>query len=211
MFGSGASLRDISDDEWQRISEFDTVAFSHFHRQRWVRVDYHLIVEVASAEDTAASIRSNPLYADTIFGMAKGWIAEAPNELIARRLLAPSARIFRWRRIARGRIAPASPRLSDGLVHGAGSIQDTVNFALVMGWRRIVVAGVDLYGDRYFWMSSGPEAAQAAIPAAGRWAQADTVVSSLGLWRSAAAARGVDLCVYSSNSLLAEALPVFSW
>jgi hypothetical protein len=206
VFGSGASLQDIDDEAWRRIAEFDTVAFSHFHRQRWVRVDYHLVVEAASAGDTAASIRANPMYANTIFGMAKGWIAHAPNELVARRLLPPGARLFRWRRIGRGRVAPASASLRAGLVHGDGSIQDAVNFALVMGYRRIVVAGVDLSGDRYFWMPPGDDHGKPA-----RWQQAATVVASMGLWRAEAAARGIELYVYNERSALADALPVFSW
>ena len=207
VFGSGGSLRGIGADEWERIAQFDTVGFSHFHRQRWVRVDYHLVAEVASETETAASIRSNPMYADTIFGMAKGWIAHAPNEIVARRLLPRGARIFRWRRIARGRVAAASTRLGEGLVHGDGSIQDAVNFALVMGWRRVVVAGADLAGDRYFWMDDDGEPPAAPEP----WEQAAIVVASFRLWREQAAARGIELLVYDRRSPLAEALPAFEW
>ena len=207
VFGSGASLQDIDDETWRRIAEFDTVAFSHFHRQRWVRVDYHLVVEAISADETAASIRSNPMYADAIFGMAKGWIAHAPNELVARRLLPARARLFRWRRVARGRVASASTSLGQGLVHGDGSIQDAVNFALVMGYRRIVVAGADLFGARYFWMPPG----DGNPGGSARWQQAATVVASMRLWREAAAADGVELFVFDGRSALAEALPVFSW
>jgi len=209
VFGSGASLLDISDDEWQRISAFETIGFSHFHRQRWVRVDYHLVSEVASIPATVASIRANPQYAQTIFGMGKGWIAEASNEIVAHRMLPTRTRIFRWRRLARGRIAPPSMRLSRGLVHGAGSIQDVVNFALVMGWRRIVVAGVDLYGSRYFWGRADADAAGADLHA--RWAQADTVIPSMRLWREHAASNGIELFAYDSRSLLTEAIPVFQW
>jgi hypothetical protein len=204
VFGSGASLLDIGADEWEEISHCDVVGFSHFHRQRWVRVDYHLVYEVASVTETAASIRANPLYSETIFGMGKGWLAEASNELVAGRMLPPHARIFRWRRIARGRLAPASTRLSRGLVHGAGSIQDAVNFALVMGWRRIVIAGVDLHGGRHFWT---PETGSGEL--ARRWAQADTVIPALRQWREAAVTDGVELLVFDGNSVLAEALPAF--
>lgn len=206
VFGSGASLQEIDSDEWRGIAEFDTIAFSHFHRQRWVRVDYHLVVE-AEVDETAASIRANPMYAETIFGMAKGWIAHAPNEIVARRLLPAGTRIFRWRRIGRGTVAPASTRLRQGLVHGDGSIQDAVNFALVMGYRKIVVAGADLSGERYFWMPRDETGKDARTP----WQQAATVVASMGQWCDAARADGVEMYVYSSRTPLAEVLPVFSW
>lgn len=206
VFGSSASLRRLTPEEWRRFAEHDVVGFSHFHRQRWIRVDYHLVAEVASAAETAASMRANPLYAETIFGMTKGWTAEAANAMVANRLLPAGTRIFRWRRVARGRIAPPSRRLADGLVHGAGSVQDVVNFALVLGWRRVVVVGVDLRGGGYFWMEDAPDAS-----GGDRWPQADRVLPAMRLFLEHAHRDGIRLEVYSPQSLLAEVLPVFSW
>lgn len=213
VFGSGRSLVDIGAGDWERISKADIVGFSHFHRQRWVRVDYHLIAEVPSVAETAASIRANPLYADTIYGVMRGFTAEASNELVGRRLLPSGARIFRWRRIGRNRTLPPSPTLGKGLVHGTNSILDIVNFALVLGWRRIVIAGVDLYNKEYFWLPAGvarPDE-KTELTAASRWPQADQIVETLDLWRRVSAERGVDLCVYDGRSLLASVLPIFAW
>jgi hypothetical protein len=213
VFGSGRSLRDVSEEEWRRVSECDTVGFSHFHRQRWVRVDYHLVAEVLSVEETAASIAASPCYADTIFGVMRGWIAEASNDMVARRLLPTGSRIFRWRRTARGLDAAPSDRLDDGLVHGVGTIQDAVNFALVLGWRRVVIAGVDLYNKEYFWLPPGTthEREDPWVAAGDRWVQADAIVATMGRWREHAAARGVDLYVHDERSLLSRTLPVFAW
>lgn len=213
VFGSGRSLRDVSEEEWLRISECDTVGFSHFHRQRWIRVDYHLVAEIASVEQTAASIAANPCYADTVFGLMRGWIAESSNELVSRRLLPPGSRIFRWRRTARGRDAYPSDRLRDGLVHGVGTIQDAVNLALVLGWRRVVIAGVDLYNKEYFWLPPGTthEHEDPHVAAGDRWVQADAIVATMGRWREHAAARGVELYVHDERSLLSRTLPVFAW
>lgn len=209
VFGSGQSLTELAEREWQLIGQHDVVGFSHFHRQRWIRADYHLIAEVASTMDTAQSIASNPLYRETIFGVMRGWLAEASNEMVAQHLLPPAARVFRWRRVGRGPIRPPSSRLADGLVHGAGSIQDAVNFALVLGWVRVVIVGVDLYGG-YFWTPPvvddlpGPDKA-------GSWAQADQVVRTMAFWREVAAGTGIELFVYSPRSRLASVLPVFEW
>ena len=213
VFGSGGSLRQIAPDEWERIGRHDTVGFSHFHRQRWVDVSYHLVAEVNGVEETAASIRTNPRYSNTVFLVGKGWMAQAPNELVARRLLPQGARIFRWRRVARGLTVPPSPSLRRGFVHGSNSSLDVVNFALVMGWKRVVVVGVDLYDRSYFFLDEGEtrpderEGWHASMP----FHQADHVVSMFGLWRRHAEARGVELSVYSPRSLLAQVLPVFTW
>lgn len=213
VFGSGRSLVDIADEDWRRIAEFDTVGFSHFHRQGWIRVDYHLVAEVASTKQTAVSIANNPLYTETTFGVMRGWIAEASNDMVANHLLPPGARIFRWRRISRGRSGPPSRYLRDGLVHGMGTIQDVVNFALVMGWRRIVIAGVDLYNKEYFWLPAGTthEYEAPGMAATSRWIQADTIVDALGRWAALATRDGVTVEVYDSRSLLSRTLPVFEW
>ena len=43
IFGSGYSLTQLNDDEWRHFEEHNTVGFSGFIYQKWVRTDYHLI------------------------------------------------------------------------------------------------------------------------------------------------------------------------
>jgi hypothetical protein len=213
VFGSGRSLVDIEPAAWERISRHDTIGFSQFHRQRWVRVDYHVVAEVADFREAAASLASSAHYRDTVYLVMKGILAHGGNELVARRLLPRGARIFRWRRVARGRSVPPSRSFADGLVHGSNTSLDVVNFALLMGWRRVVVAGVDLYDRNYFFLPPGTTRPDerpgwsAALP----FHQADHVVEMLGLWREVARERGIELEVYDRRSRLAEVLPVFSW
>lgn len=212
VFGSGKSILDIDEKAWAGIAEHDVVAFSHFHRQRYVRVDYHLVAETLDLEGTAQSIAGNPGYVDTIFILLKGWRAERANEIVAHRLLPLGARIFRTRRSFRGRIAPPSRSFRDGLVHGANSSLDAVNFAYLMGWRTIVVAGVDLYDKEYFWLPAGVTGLgeQRGVTARSRFPGADQIVESFGLWRDRMADEGIDLVVYDGRSLLAQVMPVFA-
>jgi hypothetical protein len=213
LFGSGKSILDIEPADWERIAEHDTIAFSHFHRQRFVRVDYHLIAEVIDLEETAASLRENPCYDNTVFVLLKGWMAERSNEIVGRRLLRPGARIFRCARINRGRYAPPSTSFRQGLVHGLNSSLDVTNFAYLMGWTTIVVVGVDLYDKEYFWLPPGVTGPGEApgITALSRFPAADQTVEMFGRWREVMAADGVDLLVYPGRSLLASVLPMFTW
>jgi hypothetical protein len=212
VFGSGKSILDVDKSAWAEIAEHDVVAFSHFHRQRFVRVDYHLVAEAVDLAETSQSIAANPGYADTIFVLLKGWKAERANEMVARRLLPLGARIFRVRRLLRGRIAPPSRSFKEGLVHGANSSLDAVNFAYLMGWRTIVVAGVDLYNKEYFWLPAGVTGPgePPGTTARSRFPGADQIVQSFSLWRERMAEEGVDLVVYDGRSLLAQVLPVFA-
>lgn len=210
VFGSGRSLVELSGADWERLASFATVSLREFPRQRWVRADYHLTSEVDFVDEYAARIRDNPLYAETVFVVQEGFKAERGNELVGRRLLPVGARLFRFRR-RHSRTGPPSASFRDGLVHGPSSIFDAVNFAYLLGARRIVLAGVDLYNKEYFWLETGErrpyekEAAQADPGFVG----AAEIVALMATWRDALASAGVELSVLNPRSLLAGTLPVF--
>ena len=45
-------------------------------------------------------------------------------------------------------------RSREGLRHVGGTLSDAVNAAACLGWTHIVLAGVDLYDSRYFWLGA---------------------------------------------------------
>jgi hypothetical protein len=212
VFGSGRSLIEISDDEWTRMAEHDTISLRDFPRQQWVRADYHLTSEVDFIEEYAARLRDNVRYADTIFVVQAGIRAECGNELVARGLYPQGARLFRYRR-RRSRTASPSRSIAQGLVHGSSSIFDAANFAYAMGYRRIVLVGVDLYNKEYFWLDAGETRAYEAHRADARnvFLGAGPIVSLMGVWHDVLAEDGVELLVYNPRSLLAAHVPVFEW
>jgi hypothetical protein len=214
VFGSGRSLVEISAEEWKRIAACSTISLREFPRQRWVRADYHITGEVDFIEEYARRLRDNPLYANTVFVVQRGFRAERGNELIARGLLPPGARVFRYHRRSRGVVEPPSRRFSDGLVHGFNSIFDAANLAVLLGFRRIVLAGVDLYNKEYFWLPPGETRAyeNPGVEGADRpFGGARGTVALLGIWHDALSADGIELSVYNPRSLAAERLPIFSW
>lgn len=213
VFGSGKSLLEITDDDWHRIARHDTIGFSQFQKQRFVRVDYHLISEALSVEPYARLFHENSRYAETIYIVQEGWLAHVGNELVGRRLLPRDARLFRFRRVSRGRYSPPSESFGAGLVHGVNSSISTTNFAVVNGWKRIVLTGIDLYDREYFFLPPGAsfEGEKPGYTAASLFPGADIVVDYFRRWRPLLERRGVELLVYNPRSLLAEVLDVFSW
>ena len=211
IFGSGSSLNEITPSEWNAIAAANTISFRDFPRQSFVRADYHLTGEVDDLDEYAARLRENPRYAETVFVVQAGWKAYMGNNLIGRRLLRDRASVFRYRRVARGRYAPPSRSFEEGLVHGFGSLIGVVNFAYLMGWQDIVIAGVDLYDKRYFWLP--PDTARtyekAGMKIDSQFINSARIVGMLGQWRQIFASEGVRLTVYNSRSLLTAALPVY--
>lgn len=213
VFGSGKSLLEILPDEWERMSEHDTVGFSQFQEQQFIRVDYHLVAEALNLDRYVALFRDNPRYESTIYVVQEGLFAHVGNEIVGRRMLSPGSPMFRFHRRARGRYEDPSDRFRRGVVHGYNSSISTTNFALLSGWMRIVLVGVDLYDKEYFYLPWGAMAPgeRWGRKASDRFPSADLVVDYFRRWRSVAEASGISIEVYNPRSLLAEVLDVFSW
>jgi hypothetical protein len=211
VFGSGRSLVEIEPQEWEAMARANTISLREFPRQRWIRADYHLTSEVDFVDEYARRLHENPLYADTIFVLQEGFRAERPNEIVGRGLLPPGARVFRYRR-RRSRTALPSRRLADGLVHGSSSVFDATNFAYAMGYRRIVLVGVDLYNKEYFWLPPGElrEYENPAVKGVDSFVGAEAIVELMTRWHAALAQDGVELSVYNPRSLLADRLPIYA-
>lgn len=221
VFGSGASLNELSAEEYRRFEEHDTFGFNWFIRENFLRCDYHLIRDVADRdpsgdlaeiEEFYEVLRSNPHYADTVFLVQAGIGAVAGNLGIGRGWLPEGAHIFRFRTLG-GRREP-SRSLRRGVARGYATLEDCVNLAFLLGWRRIVLVGVDLYDRRYFWLP--PDEARLGdirrgATAADPHMQASTGhVELLGEWGRWLRAEGVELEVYNPRSLLAAVLPVYA-
>ena len=223
VFGSGWSLNELSTAEFGAFEQHDTLGFNWFVRETFVRCDYHLIREIdPNDRDPRAwkpalgaytgSIRANPNFAKTVFVVQGGLRAIEANRVIGYGLLPKRAQIVRFRTLG-GRREP-SRSLAHGLARGYATLEESVNFAYILGWRRIVLVGVDLYDRRYFWLDreetrEGDVARGAS--SSDPHAQAHTgLVEQLGEWGRLMGAEGVSLEVYNPRSLLAKVLPVYA-
>lgn len=221
VFGSGASLNDLSPADWQAVAQHDTFGFNWFVHERFVRCDFHLIRGIPDTDldrrvwkpqlhEYFDLIRTNPCFAETVFLVHGGFRAINGNRAIGYRLLPDSNPVFRWRTDVRTELPNRS--FAEGLVHGHSTLQEAINAAYLLGWSRIVLAGVDLYDRRYFWLppdeTRSVDVRRGADAADSHARAASGMVETLGRWAQWLAAEGVELAVLNARSLLAAALPV---
>jgi hypothetical protein len=154
-----------------------------------------------------ALARRNPHYAQTVFLIQTGFRATNGNRAIGLGLVPPSRPIYLWRSL-RNRTEP-SDSLQDGLVHAHATLDECVNFAYLLGWRRIVLVGIDLYNRRYFWLPPDQPVFGDASTEGLHNTATSGLVENLGTWARRFAAEGVQVFVYNPRSLLARTLPVW--
>jgi hypothetical protein len=231
VFGCGSSLNELAEEEWELFREHDSLGFNAFFRQDWLPVGFHLfrvgVLESLRwrpyAELAGRSVAESPHYRDTIFLLQEGYMAQFSNQLVGHRLLPEGAPVFRYR-TARGKGLP-NRSLRDGVRHIAGTLDDAVSAAYAIGWKEIVLVGVDLYDSRYFWLPA--DKTSTSDPATGEAIAADVntyrglraedlhstaqhgVVDLMADWAEHLAGEGVRLSVYNPRSLLASVLPVY--
>lgn len=222
VFGSGSSLNELTPTDWAHISEHDTIGFNWWVHQRFVRTDFHLIRGIADSDRLPSTwrpqlseyfrlIRENALFAETVFLVHSGFRAITGNRAIGLRLLPLHNPVFLWRTSIR--VGAPSRSFTEGLTHGQSTLQEAINFAYLLGWKRIVLAGVDLYDRRYFWLP--PDETRSLDRLRGATAADEHVQATMGLverlasWRDWLNDEGVALEVLNPRSLLAGAVPVY--
>ncbi len=236
ILGSGYSLNDVTPQEWAHIAKHDVIGFSGAIYQKWVPVNFHLIRGWdygsreslmrwhSSASHYADDFQANPLFANSVLLMFADCHNVFCNTLLGFKMIPAGSNIFLYKSSKRLDGLP-SETLKKGIVHGVGTLCDAVNFAYLLGWKRIVLVGVDLYDSRYFW---GKPDATELLDADGKCMSSkltnrgspwdaphntvrNGVIEFMERWgRHFVENRGVTLEIYNSRSLLVKVLPVYS-
>jgi hypothetical protein len=157
-------------------------------------------------------IASSPHYRGTVLLVQHEWRARAANLALQLGWFPQRNPVFPWRTYRRGK---RSPSFGEGLAHVTSTLCDTINAAVLMGWKEIVLVGVDLYDRRYFWLGTGEtrsvDRMRSATASDAHTQASSGLIELMADWRVELAGEGIALSVHNPRSLLAGALPVFRW
>jgi hypothetical protein len=236
IFGSGYSINDISAEEWSKIKSFDTIGFSGSIYLKKVSLTFLLLRAWAEttdgslswrndAEEVISTIRKNEFLGATTFVLQYGLTAIFANRLLGHRIWDEKWPVFLYLSDKVSRLPHRC--ISDGIVNGKGTLCSAIGLAVGLGYKDIVLAGVDLYDNRYFWIppdkTLGWSEIEKRVIIAEKTARGHNVYSQhntavngmvelLGEWRAHLHSKfGVSLSVYNNRSLAAATLPVFEW
>jgi hypothetical protein len=237
IMGSGPSLRAITGDEWERFrSVGDFVGFNDSIYQNYVDLDYYVVRELepkwllgskwryaslfqsnfnlTGIKKIGERISANPKMSNTRFivfndilgGISLLWLWMFYGRF--RRRIA----FFYANLIDRSISWPISESY-DNIPHSGATLFDCINIGYVMGYKKIVLLGVDLRNSDYFYLGEN-ETRPWDLSINHRKSEphktAETTLTNIKRWGPYLELKGVTLLVQNRNSLLAGTLPVFS-
>lgn len=224
IFGSGYSMNALAPAEIKRMEQHDTLSFSWFVYQNFIRADFHLVREVASDDYNPAIwrgefrryaqlLKGNPYYQKTIFILQVG--LGSIRALLNDSFPEGAEGLFYYDGPKGTRYPNDDFRASfGGLTHGPSTLFDCINFAYLLRWRKIVLVGVDLYDRRYFWLERDQTRRNDIIrdkTCRDKHNTARETIIWAKRWRKYFQKKDIELYVHNPRSLLVQSLPIFTF
>lgn len=221
IFGSSYSLNNISDDEWVNMREQgDTMSFNMFYLSDFIDVDFHILREIIVVRNffslkAANEIKKVNSYFESNkrYRATKFWVMIdkfSTGALLWLLFFKNKRKVFLYSNLPdRSQALPISETF-DSIPHSGSTIFDCINIAYVMGYKEIVLVGIDLKDSRYFYLpyDKAHWLSISTNPSDPHPTQKHTI-KNIRLWRNKLLDKGVSIIVYNNESLLSEFIPTY--
>ena len=235
IFGSGSSLNELTEAEWIKIRKHDSFGFNGSFHLKKIKFTYLLIRAAYETVDgifkwrpyadySISLIDDNRYLEDTLFLFPFGLTSSYTNSIVGHRLWNQKKTIYSFFTDRFGKNPHKD--LDVGLVQRAGTLCMAISCAYAMGYKDIVLIGVDLYDNRYFWVpedktlnwsSEENREIHSDVTVRGlRTSEAHNTVNNgiieiIRDWGLYMQLNNVKLTVYNKKSLLTDSVETFSW
>lgn len=224
--GSGWSINDISPEQLDLInSQYDVMSFNEFYKFKRLRIDYHIIRELdlksypgissrfhsifnfSFLRKMSGEIRENSMMKNTIFFVLRDW--KSGSALLWDVYFKPRSKAYFSNTFIRARDPLPSSDIST-ISHCNSTLFDCINIGYLLGYKEIILAGVDLNDRRYFYLSYN-ETREFDINKGAHFtdlhATASETLKNIVTWQKFLSNAGISLSILNKNSLLAAVLP----
>jgi len=234
IFGSGASLNELSNSDWEKIrSSGSTMSFNEFYYSNFINLDYYIFREVESKSFLQLPVvlrrRLNSIFNFKKMQEIFSIISNNPRMENTKQLFLCDRKsgisllylmkyykhinllgLFSnpYDRTINWPISQTSKNIS----HGAATLLDAVNIAYLLGYDEIVLAGVDLYDRAYFFLKPDETREfdkKKGFSAADSHNTAKHIINTLELWKNKLSEEGVKIKILNKESLLNVLFPIY--
>lgn len=231
VLGSGYSINDLSSKEIKKMEESAIFAFSGFlEYNKSFRLDYYLGREFSNFDNTLSDedlekltmtsyhfpVKSNnsELCKNTVFFIQQELHTVVANVMIALKKFKADRKIFCFKNYKLRSLFKFPRKSLKNVVHYGGTLSDVVHVCYALGFKKIVLAGVDLYDRRYFWLKYDETISYDISRDKTVEDEHNTAKYMVDYFRECKEylnKHGVQLYVYNEKSLLNQCLPVLNY
>lgn len=233
IFGSGYSLNDLSKKDWNSIrSTGDTLSFNEFYYSNFIKLDYYIFREVESKYFDFIPPKIRKRF-NTIFYIKK--IKEIYNIINNNVYMEKTKYFFLCEKKSGASLLyymlyrkslelhgfysnyydrtinwPIS-KTPQNIPHGKATLLDAINIAYLMGYKEIILAGVDLYDRNYFYLRKGETRGfdrKKGFSANDMHNTLKHIIDTLKLWKPDLKKHGVNIKLLNPKSLLNEVFDI---
>jgi len=173
ILGCGSSINDVTAQQWQEISKFDSIGVNYFYFHDFVPTAHFIELGLSTEAEKAVHklLLNNPLRKEKVFMQIRHLIRNnvqlqcspdrvnlySPTTMKSRNIASLKSYLERYYN---------SSSVKSPLIHHSSTLDCVINFAVRQGYKKICLVGVDLNNNSYFWDTGVPsENNQLAIEA----------------------------------------------
>lgn len=162
ILGSGSSLGSMPEEIFKEIKKNSAMSLNFSITQNFLPTNFHVFREIGLANEQdeyadyqllnelAKLMTDNRSYENAVFFIQDGIKAWATNKFLSTIQFQKPIQIFRYK----NSILPNKILLGKGfnsVTHFASTISDCINLGVLLGYKEIILCGVDLNDRLYFW------------------------------------------------------------
>lgn len=231
IMGSGYSINDISKCEWDHFRKNgDILSFNLFFKGEFIPIDFHIVREMGRKITRSPNLLKikirlqkcyndmldNPKFQETVFFILKDEDATNINIPLYMLKLFSGKKISFFKNLKdktiNGEKYGLPTKDSNKMPHNGATLFDAINISYILGYKKIVLVGIDLYDRRYFWLREDETLKEDLNRGASYKDIHNTAPSVLRImkeWKRFFKKEGIELFVYNPSSLLTEFIPVY--
>ncbi|MDA9232372.1 hypothetical protein N9O63_00990 [Candidatus Pelagibacter sp.] len=224
IFGSGHSLNKIKPGEWKKINNFDTLGFNNTIFLKKINFTFHINRETIDMSTKNLKIQTdqigkNRFLKKTIIIFPKGVTATYTNKIFANKLFnfKNNFSFFYTNKIS----TFPNLGLDSGLIHKQGTLTDALSLGYYLNYKKIIIAGVDLYDRGYFFLKKKQTAniygKPVVIDRDGKKhddlhsTAENGIIDLIGEWSKFFKKKNINIYIFNKKSLLKKYLKVFKF
>jgi hypothetical protein len=223
IYGSGYSINEISNEEWRKLRNYDSIGFNNTIFLKKISFTYHINRYLKNPKKNInyqiKIINKNRYLKKTTFLMPEGFIEEYTNNIFSKNLWDKNKNFFLFKTNRFFNLPIGN--INVGLIHKSGTLIDCITFAYYLGYKKIVLVGVDLYDTRYFYVPKNKTSILFNIPSSKNVhgntpdCKHQTIINKVDyrirLIKKFLTKKSISLEVYNKKSLLKRELKLFKF